>query len=138
MKINSFLALCTLLVSSSSCYHQECKNVNPIFDNYAPDSKIYMDELAFRLKEIDNSELSYWFEKYEEEEGNDHLFFLVQGKNLCAIMKLTVNEWDNFENLRRTKGKSYQGAKFLNLKYSILQDSLITDFVYISHDRIVD
>jgi hypothetical protein len=97
-----------------------------------------MDELAFRLKEIDNSELSYWFEKYEEEEGNDHLFFLVQGKNLCAIMKLTVNEWDNFENLRRTKGKSYQGAKFLNLKYSILQDSLITDFVYISHDRIVD
>ena len=134
----SFLALCLLLTFFYSCSRPDCKNSNPIFDKYSPENKEYKDELVKQLNQLDKSSLTYWFEKYEEKEEKEYLHFSVQGENLCARIILTVNQWENLENLRKVRGESYKGAKFKNLEYTIHQDTLLTEFTYVSHKRIID
>ena len=126
------------LICLISCDRPECKNENPIFETNEPDSKKYKDELANQLERVDQSKLTYWLQKYDDLNGKETLYINIQGDGLCAILHLTINDWNKLENIRERKGVGRRGAEFTNLKFQIKQDSFSTDFVYITYDRLID
>ena len=121
-----------------TCDRPECTNQNPIFENQKPDSKFYKDELVKQLEKADSSNLRYWLKNYDEQNGEEFLFFYVQGNDLCAILHLNMNHWDKLELIRDKKGVGSRGAEFTNLKFEIITTSTSTNFVYSSYDSIVD
>lgn len=135
-RIPAFLAIFTVWLVS--CDRPDCDNDNPIFENYQPDSREYKAELAEELNGLDQSNLKYWLQKYDEQSGIETLYFNVQGDGLCAVLHLTVNDWNKLENVRERKGVGRRGAEFTNLKYDIVQDSASVTFVYKTFDRIID
>lgn len=136
--INIGLFIGCLLFFIAACDRPECKNANPVFDNFSPESKEYKAELGKQLKLIDNSKLSYWLEKYQVTDEQEFLYFYVQGEGLCAKLHLTMKQWNKIENVRAKKGVSYRGAEFVNLKFDIIQDSTGTLFLYKNLDSIID
>ena len=134
---NTFI-VCVLSACFVSCDRPECTNVNQIFEINRPVSKSYKDELVHQLESVDQSKLTYWLIKYEEIDRQEWLFFNVQGDGLCAIIVLKMEDWNKLEDLRDRRDVSYRGAEFINLKFEIQQDSMSTEFVYKSFDRIID
>ncbi len=135
--INISILLLTILLLSS-CDRPECINVNKIFDNNDPNTKIYKDELVNQLHQIDQSKLTYWLQEYVEQNGRESLYFNIQSDEICAILHLTVKDWKKLETIREKKGVSRRGAEFTNLKFKIIQQPLSTDFIYETYDRIID
>lgn len=133
-----FIVTSILSVVVSACDKPECTNTNPIFDKNQPESRIYQDELAFQIQKTGTEYLSYWFRNYENQNGNELLYFSVQGDSLCATMILEVRDWSNLSDLREKKGESYRGAEFRGLKFDIEQDSLSTRFIYKGQLEIID
>ncbi|MCZ4409477.1 hypothetical protein O3Q51_11700 [Cryomorphaceae bacterium 1068] len=121
-----------------SCDRPECDNDNMIFESNEPDSKIYKDELVNQLNKVDQSKLTYWLLRYDDQNGEETLYFNIQGDGLCAILHLTVNDWSKLEEVRERKGVGRRGAEFTDLEFQIIQDSLKTDFVYTTYDRLID
>lgn len=130
--------LLLLAVWFLSCDRPECKNQNKIFDNNEPNSELYKKELAKQFNNVDRSKLRYWLQKYEEQNEKESLYFYIQGDNLCAILNLSVTNWDKLENVRERKGVGRRGAEFTNLKFRIIQDSISTKFVYSTFDKLID
>jgi hypothetical protein len=120
------------------CDRPKCTNDNPIFEQNQPESQIYKEELAKCLKEVDQTKLRYWLQKYEEKNGNEYLYFYVQGDGLCARIMLTMNNWERLEDLRKVKGMGYINAKFTKLQYEIRQSTDKTEFIYKSYHEIID
>ena len=131
-------ALFLSLIFISSCDRPKCTNENSIFETNAPSSKKYKDELVNQLNRIDHSKLTYWLEKYDNQNEKETLYFNIQGDGLCAILHLTINDWNKLEYIKQRKGVGRRGAEFTNLKFKIIQDPLSTDFVYITYDRLID
>ncbi len=141
MKKRTFLiglVISVLFVTGVSCDRPECKNTNPIFDKYQPNSEVYKRELAEQLKNVDSNQLSYWLKDYEEREGQTYLHFYIQGDGLCAVLVLTMQQWDKLERFKEVKGQGRFNAEFVNLKFEIQQDSLTTNFIYQTFDRMID
>lgn len=134
-RLLSFLVITTFLMA---CDRPECKNTNPMFDNHAPDSREYKAELVKQLELVDHSKLTYWFNKYQESNGQQQLLFNVQGKGLCAVIVLNAEEGDKLEPLRKTKGLGYRGAQFTHLTYDIRQDSVKTAFIFRDFEHLID
>ena len=103
-----------------------------------PDSRVYKDELVKRLNYIDQSKLTYWLQNHDDQNGKESLYFHIQGDGLCAILHLTINDWNKLENVRERKGVGRRGAEFTNLKFKIIKDSVSTEFIYKTFDRIID
>ena len=121
-----------------SCDRPDCNNTNLIFENNMPDSRVYKDELVKRLNYIDQSKLTYWLQNHDDQNGKESLYFHIQGDGLCAILHLTINDWNKLENVRERKGVGRRGAEFTNLKFKIIKDSVSTEFIYKTFDRIID
>lgn len=134
-KIFPILAVMILFIS---CDRPECVNTNPVFDQYLPNSTEYKMELINQLEIIDKSKLTYWLQKYEEVNGQEYLYFHIQGDDLCSILVLTMDTWDRLERVQQKKGVTFRGAEFTDLKFDIKQDSTGLEFVYESYDRIID
>jgi len=131
-----FLAF--FFVCLMSCDRPVCKNTNPIFDDYQPNSKEYKQELIKQLSIVKKSKLTYWFKEYIEYENEEQLHFYIQSKELCAILVLNVEQRDKLEQLRKNKGVGYKGLQFTNLQFEIRQDTLNPKFIYRKHSIIVD
>ncbi len=121
-----------------SCDRPDCTNTNQVFESNKPESKLYKDELVKQLKNIDQTKLRYWLQKYEERNGKEFLHFNIQSDGLCAIIVLTMNDWEKLENLREKKGVSYRGAEFINLKFETQTNASSTVFIYKSFYQIID
>lgn len=134
----SLLILALLAICIIACDRPECSNENEIFEQNSPNSKIYKDELVRQLKKIDQSQLRYWLQQYEEVNEKESLYFYVQGAGLCAVVQLDMKQWTRLQDLRAKKGVTYRGAEFTNLQFEIRQDSLTTTFNYIDFDRLID
>jgi len=137
-KIKFFLPSFFLAILLFSCDRPVCKNTNPVFDKYSPDSEEYKSELVKKLGIVDKTKLTYWFSEYVESHGKELLYFRIQGDGLCAKIVLNVEQWNKLEELRQKKGVTFRGAEFTNLKFDIVQDSLKTEFNYKDFDRIID
>ena len=136
--IKTLTAFC-LLSLTVSCDRPQCKNTNPVFDKFSPDEKEYKDELVKQLKVVDNSKLSYWLDKYQEDDSLQYLHVFIQGDGLCAKGIVTIKKLDDkLEGIQKAKGMGYSGAELTNLKFDIYQDSTKTELVYKSLDGIVD
>ena len=128
-----------LLIFVVSCDRPQCKNTNPVFDKFSPNEKEYKDELVRQLKSVDNSKLSYWLDKYQEDDGLQYLHVFIQGDGLCAKGIVTIKKWDDkLEGIHKAKGMGYSGAELTNLKFDIYQDSSKTELIYQNLDGIVD
>ena len=138
----NYKLVCTILALSLICFiscdRPHCTNENLIFEIFEPNSKKYKDELVAQLNSVDSSQLTYWLQKYDNQNGKETLYFNIQGDGLCAVLHLSVNHWNKLEHIRERKGIGRRGAEFTNLKFQIHQDSSSTDFVYISYDRLID
>ena len=132
-----FAFLCLALLFGA-CDRPECKNTNPVFDQYLPDTEEYKAELAKQLGPIARSQLRYWFREYNNTSGQELLYFNIQGEGLCANIVLSVEQWDKLKLLRQKKGISYRGAEFKNLQFDIRQDSLKTEFILNDFTKIID
>ena len=132
------LPLICLAILLFSCDRPICKNTNPVFDKYSPDSEEYKSELIKQLGVVDKTKLTYWFSQYVESAGKELHFFHIQGDGLCAMLVLNVDNWSKLEELRQKKGISFIGAEFINLKFETVQDSLKTEFRFIDFDKIID
>ena len=139
MKIKSIVLL-TVLSSLfiANCDRPECLNTNMVFVENEPNSKVYKDELVRQLNDVDQTKLTYWLQRYDEQDGDESLYFYIQGDGLCAILHLSMDHWNRLENVRERKGIGRRGAEFTNLKFEIIQDSISTNFVYSSYDRMID
>ncbi|MDA9312618.1 hypothetical protein N8371_06200 [Vicingaceae bacterium] len=135
--LTAFL-LFQLLLGITGCDRPKCDNSNPIFESNTPDSKLYKDELVRQLTIIDDQELTYWLQKYEDRNGEESLYFNIQGDGLCAILHLTVKNWNKLEDVRDRNGVGRRGAEFTNLEFEINQDSTTTQFIYQTYDRLID
>ncbi|HEY3371154.1 MAG TPA: hypothetical protein VGK10_09920 [Prolixibacteraceae bacterium] len=136
--LKHFLTLVIFTALLIACDRPVCKNTNPLFDKYPPDSREYKAELIKQLERIDQSKLSYWFNEYYESNGQEQLFFNIQGDGLCAVIVLNVEEWGKLEELRQKKGQSYRGAKFTKLQFDIRKDTVNPQFIYRDFDKIID
>ena len=126
------------ILGIASCDRPDCNNENPIFEINPPESKVYKEELIRQLESIDRSQLTYRLQEYDEKDGKESLYFHVQGEGLCAILHLKMTHWEKLETVREKKGVSYQGAEFTDLNFEIEEDSLSTEFIYKTFDRIID
>jgi hypothetical protein len=132
------LVLAAALFFFISCDRPDCVNTNRVFDQNKPESMIYKDELINELKSADAIKITYWLKTYEEKYGREYLVFHVQGDGICALMEMEVNDWTGLEDLREKKGVSYRGAEFKGLEYEVKRSENETQFVYKTHERIID
>lgn len=131
----SFFA--TLILSA--CDKPDCEPTHPIFSEYAPSSPEYKKELIAQLKSRNAEDLSYWFEGYVEEDGKEYLQFNIQGDNICAQGLVKVENWtEDIANIKRVQGKSYRGAKFRGLSFTIEENTDGMELVYKDLERIID
>lgn len=127
-----------ILVLTFSCDRPNCKNENTIFDQFAPDSREYKDELARQLQKTDETELTYWFDQYELKGDKEYINIHIQGNDLCAKGLVLVEEWKGLEGIRKTKGISYRGAQLAGFEMDIVENSSGTEFIFKNIDYIID
>lgn len=131
-----FIAVVVLIVIS--CDRPECSNTNPVFDANPPESNEYKMELAAQLD--NNPEgLTYWFDRYEEKNGEELMAVFVQGENLCAKAIITIREPnDKLDGIIRAKGGGYHGAELDGLEFATVKQAGETMFVYKNLGSILD
>lgn len=129
-----YILLLQIIIWLGSCNRPECFTSNIIFKNNEPNSKTYKNELVTQLKTVEQEKLRFWLKSYDGET----LYFNIQGNNLCAILQLTIKDWKKLESIKKSKGKGYKGAEFINLKFDIIKDSVSTKFIYKNYDTIID
>src|SRR5690349_3150112 len=132
------IILVALAAGTSSCNMPSCENTNPVFNRYTPDKEEYKAELTKQINHIGESNLRYWLKDLTERNGQSYINVFVQGKDLCAVEEIQVNNWEKLKSIRETKGNGYGGAELKGLKVSIAQTSSGTSFLYKDVDRIID
>ena len=133
------LTIFGFLISISSCDSTVCKNTNPIFDKYSPDTKGYKNELVKQLSIVDNTKLTYWIDAYQDDNNLQYIHARIQGDGLCAKIILAVKDSDKgIEGLLKNKGMGYSGAELKDLKFNIKQDSTSTEFIFQGISGIAD
>ena len=136
---NFILAIFGLLIFVTGCDRPVCKNTNPVFDKHSPEAKEYKDELVKQLATVDKSKLTYWIDKYQEDNNSEHILAHIQGDGLCAQIFLTINDSQKgIEGVIKNKGMGYRGAGLDDLKFDIIQDSAKTEFVFQEVSDIID
>ena len=137
-KFTQSLLFAGLLGLASACDHPECKNTNPVFDQFSPGTVEYKRELFKQLKARDQSELQFVFENYEHHNEQDFMLVRIQGKDLCAKGLMTVKDWSSLGSIQKNKGVGYRGAVLKDLKFEIQHDSTCMELVFKSLGKIVD
>jgi len=120
-----------------SCNRPECVNSNPIFDQFEPLSDKYKKELILQIEKIGRSKISYYISSIKEVNDKDYLVLYVQGNDLCALGYFEVRDKNKLEDVFRTKGLGYKGARVKGFEFSIQEDEKI-DLVYKNLASIVD
>lgn len=103
------ISVLAILVVMLSCNRPDCKNENTIFNQFAPDSREYKEELARQLQKMDQTELSYWFDQYELKDSEEYVIIHIQGNYLCAKGVVLVEEWKGMEGIRKAKALDTAG-----------------------------
>jgi hypothetical protein len=123
-----------------SCDRPACSTDNEIFLKNEVTSKIYQNEVAKHIQNIGQEKLRFWLSDYFESEAKHYFVFYTQNEDLCAKAVVKVDADNNsFSEILKTKGKGRFNAEFRGLKLDLVKNEFgDTEFVYISHDRIID
>lgn len=127
-----------LLLACFSCDRPECKNTNPIFDKYPPESVEYKRELVHELLKTEPQNVGFWADSYKKIGDREYMYIYVQSDAICAKGILDITEGLNLDNYKRVKGKSYSGAKIQGLQFRF--DTAVDryDLVYVDMTMLVD
>jgi hypothetical protein len=136
-KLVSLILCAAAYLFMNSCDMPECRNSNPIFDNFSPDAKEYRSELAKHISHIGAKNLSYWHDKYVKKGGAEYIVVYIQGKDLCAKGEIQVSDWGKISGMRR-EVSGYHGAKLQGLDFEVILDSTETNFLFKDTDRVID
>ncbi|MEO8171975.1 MAG: hypothetical protein ABI581_02785 [Sediminibacterium sp.] len=131
-------ALITMATLFAACDKPDCKNENTVFDKYQVGSKEHTNELIKLLNANDAKNISFWFDHYEKEKGNEYMIVNMVGNNLCSQGKILVKDWSQLGKIQKNKGGGYRGAELVGLTISYIQDSTTSQLVYKDIDYIVD
>lgn len=130
--------LITIIILTSCTTNKDCQNNNPVFTKNAPGSKAYNDELTRQIALKDNDDITYSILNYEEKDGKEFLHIKVEADDLCATAVMVMTNWNKLEDVKRTKGKGYIGAKLENLTFDVLVTADKTELRYNNLDRVTD
>jgi hypothetical protein len=124
-----------------SCDRPECKNTNPVFEKFKPESQEYRKELARQIQIIGAGNLRYWVSSLIKKDGEDFLELYIQGDGLCAKLFGRNNssrfKWVNKDRDYRG-GYGWRGAKLIGVEIKTQEDSTGTDFIIENIERIID
>ncbi|WPP49849.1 hypothetical protein [Catalinimonas niigatensis] len=135
----AFLITFSVAMVWSACDRPDCEPSHPIFSQHEPSSPEYKKELISQLKSMEAEDVSYWFDSYVEKDGNEYLQFNIQGEDICALGLMKVEDWtEEIANIKRVKGKSYRGAKFRGLTYTIEEQADGIELIYKDLESIID
>lgn len=113
------------LLSVQACVSDSCRNANKVLATYGVNESLYKIELGKLLKHGAPAQSEFYFEELREIYSDTVLIVKLKGPSLCAIVQAKVKTWQGIENIRKTLGKGYKGAKIKGLKFS-MSDSLTT------------
>ncbi|WP_139316569.1 hypothetical protein [Algoriphagus marinus] len=132
-KTLGFFLLFLIFGFTSSCDRPQCENTNPIFDQFAPDTRDYKEELARQMNAIGLDNLEYWFDQSQAISDKEFYEMYIQGKGLCA--KIIVENKSNRKNLG---DGSYRGVALEGVIIQTEQNSSETNFILEKIESIVD
>lgn len=135
--MKNYVAITGISLFLICCDQKPCQNTNEILNQNSIDSEIYISELI-NLIENSNAEINYWFNSYIQEGENEYILLDIQSENICAQGKFLVHEWTGIEQIKKVKGKSYQGSRLKGFKFEVdtLNDNKILH--YKSVENIID
>ena len=141
-KANPFIGLMALVMLLLGCARPECQNTNPVFDQHAPGSEVYTEELLDQLQKRDPNDVRWWVDTYEGRNGAVFIHFFVQGGDLCAKAVMTIPP-DREKKHREKKGNwkngfGAHGAEVIGLKYDVVRTDGKTELVFRGWDRMID
>ena len=137
-KIFHFFLIVSVIILSISCGRPECKNTNSVFDIFTPDAKEYKTELLNQIEAADIGQLRYWFIRYFKKNEKDYIEINIQGGNICAKAEVRVDEWGNMTAIKKKKGLGYSGTELKGFEMMMVQDSNITNLIFVDVDKISD
>ena len=137
-KTNLIIFILFVILTVVSCDRPICSNKNPVFDKYNINSFEYKTELLKQIEKIGQKNLSYRFESYIKENEKEYIIINIKNNSLCAKGKILVKDWNKIEEIKRTSGQSYVGAKLKGLTFNIENDSNKIELIYKYITRIVD
>ena len=137
-KTNLIIFILFVILTVVSCDRPICSNKNPVFYKYDINSFEYKTELLKQIEKIGQKNLSYWFESYIKENEKEYIIINIKNNSLCAKGKILVKDWNKIEEIKRTSGQSYVGAKLKGLTFNIENDSNKIELIYKDITRIVD
>lgn len=134
-----FAPLCALLLLQA-CDKPYCKATPEVFDTEQPNTKAYNKALVQELKTNAANKLRYWIDGYRVEGTDTFMLLEVQGKALCAKLWLDIANVNDIRlaNFKRVEGRSYIGARLIDLHYDIVQVHDSYAFRYNSLKAILD
>ena len=140
---NKFNFIRTLFITSCfvfllSCDRPACENTNTVFNQFAPETEEYKTELAKQLTLQKASDLTFWFDSFQSHHNKEYILVNIQGEQLCAKGWLLVTDWKTLQGIKETRGVGYHGAELIGLKIDIKKDSVSTELIAMSVERIVD
>ncbi len=137
--LTSLLTIFGLLVLTAGCDRPVCENTNPIFEQFSPDEKEYKNELVKQLSNFNKSEVSYWMDSYQENNGTQSILVKVQGDGLCAKILFVIDDSDKgIEEILKNKGKGYHGAELENVRFDVKKEGESYEFMFKGISGIVD
>lgn len=140
MKLNTSLFLISFLLSLSiftnSCDRKECKNNNPVFDQYKPESQEYKKELAKQMQQDGTENLTYWYNKSHEINGQEYLELFIQNDYVCAKGIIQVKDKAKRRGLESDKG--YSGAELRGVSIKTEDSPNGINFVLENIESIID
>ena len=116
---------------------RDCRNRNPIFENFSPDTKEHRTELAKQIRNIGAENLSYWHGEYLKKDGIEYIVVDVEGKDLCAKAEIQVSDWGKISGMRR-EISGYKGAQLVGLDFDIIEEPTGLRFVLKDIDVVID
>lgn len=137
MSISKSFIISSITILLISCDRPQCKNTNPIFDKFTPDTKEYKDELVKQLNLIGAKNLTYWVADYDFDKN--YLLVNIQGNGLCAKGSVLVKDWTKISRIQKKGfGPNRIGAELTGFEMDIIQDSTSTTFVFKNYDSLID
>lgn len=135
MKYSALTVIVIWALATISCRPGIQRN---IFAGMDPASKEYKQKLAKQIETLDPADLSFTFNKYVNDHGNDYLDVSIDGRGIHASSLVLVKDWTKLEGIKQTKGVGYSGAELKNFKMALINADTNPTFIYKDVEKIVD
>lgn len=133
-----FIIIILAVLFACSCA-KVTKYEHDTFAQYSYDDPVYLNELAKIMKSGKPEDFKFFFDKYLSKNGKDYIILKVLNDSIEARGLFLVENRIPLANIISSKGVSYSGVEFINLKYEIETDSVHNSYlVFKGVEKILD